>query len=82
MDMGVVFCYLIILIDIIGWWWLKVVIDVNGFEVVVYGGYLEYCWYMIYFLCGYGGEIYGDWLVGWNIWDKFDVLVMDVEVIF
>lgn len=80
-DTGVVSRYPIISTDTIGRWWSKAVIDVNGSEVVVYGGHLEYRWYTTYLPRGYGGEIHGDWPSGWNTWDKLDAPVTDVEAI-
>lgn len=80
-DTGVVSRYPIISTDTIGRWWSKAVIDVNGSEVVVYGGHLEYRWYTTYLPRGYGGEIHGDWPAGWNTWDKLDAPVTDVEAI-
>ncbi|MET0910938.1 MAG: endonuclease/exonuclease/phosphatase family protein, partial [Ilumatobacteraceae bacterium] len=80
-DTGVVSRYPILSSDTIDRWWTKAVIDVNGTEIVVYGGHLEYRWYTTYLPRGYGGEIHGDWPDGWNTWDKLDAPVTDVEQI-
>lgn len=80
-DTGIVSRYPIISTDTVGKWWSKAVIDVNGSEVVVYGGHLEYRWYTTYLPRGYGGEVHGDWPPGWNTWDKLDGPVTDVEAI-
>ncbi|KJL26283.1 Endonuclease/Exonuclease/phosphatase family protein [Microbacterium oxydans] len=80
-DTGIVSRYPIVSTDTIGRWWSKAVIDVNGSEVVVYGGHLEYRWYTTYLPRGYGGEIHGDWPAGWNTWNKLDAPVTDVEAI-
>ncbi|WP_022889337.1 endonuclease/exonuclease/phosphatase family protein [Agromyces italicus] len=80
-DTGVVSRYPIISSDTIDRWWTKAVIDVNGTEVVVYGGHLEYRWYTTYLPRGYGGEIRGDWPAGWGTWNKLDAPVTDVEQI-
>lgn len=80
-DTGIVSRYPIVSTDTVGRWWSKAVIDVNGTEVVVYGGHLEYRWYTTYLPRGYGGEIHGDWPAGWNTWDKLDAPVTDVEQI-
>jgi LPXTG-motif cell wall-anchored protein len=80
-DTGIVSRYPIVSTDTVGKWWSKAVIDVNGTEVVVYGGHLEYRWYTTYLPRGYGGEIHGDWPPGWNTWNKLDAPVTDVEAI-
>lgn len=80
-DTGIVSRYPIVSTDTVGKWWSKAVIDVNGTEVVVYGGHLEYRWYTTYLPRAYGGEIHGDWPPGWNTWDKLDAPVTDVEAI-
>lgn len=80
-DTGIVSRYPIVSTDTIGRWWSKAVLDVNGSEVVVYGGHLEYRWYTTYLPRGYGGEIRGDWPAGWNTWNKLDAPVTDVEAI-
>ncbi|WP_223626351.1 endonuclease/exonuclease/phosphatase family protein [Microbacterium sp. EST19A] len=80
-DTGIVSRYPIVSTDTVGRWWSKAVIDVNGTEVVVYGGHLEYRWYTTYLPRGYGGEIHGDWPDGWDTWDKLDAPVTDVEQI-
>lgn len=80
-DTGIVSRYPIVSTDTVGRWWSKAVIDVNGTEVVVYGGHLEYRWYTTYLPRGYGGEIHGDWPDGWDTWDKLDAPVTDVEAI-
>ncbi|MFF2271878.1 endonuclease/exonuclease/phosphatase family protein [Agromyces sp. NPDC058136] len=80
-DTGIVSRYPIVSSDTIDRWWTKAVIDVNGTEVVVYGGHLEYRWYTTYLPRGYGGEIHGDWPTGWNTWNKLDAPVTDVEQI-
>ena len=80
-DTGVVSRYPIVSTDTIGRWWSKAVLDVNGSEVVVYGGHLEYRWYTTYLPRGYGGEIHGDWPAGWNTWNRLDAPVTDVEAI-
>lgn len=80
-DTGIVSRYPILSSDTIDRWWTKAVIDVNGTEVVVYGGHLEYRWYTTYLPRGYGGEIHGDWPAGWNTWNKLDAPVTDVEQI-
>lgn len=80
-DTGIVSRYPIVSSDTIDRWWTKAVIDVNGTEVVVYGGHLEYRWYTTYLPRGYGGEIHGDWPSGWNTWNKLDAPVTDVEQI-
>lgn len=80
-DTGIVSRYPIISTDTIDRWWSKAVLDVNGSEVVVYGGHLEYRWYTTYLPRGYGGEIHGDWPSGWNTWNKLDAPVTDVEAI-
>lgn len=80
-DTGIVSRYPIVSTDTVGRWWSKAVIDVNGTEVVVYGGHLEYRWYTTYLPRGYGGEIHGDWPAGWDTWDKLDAPVTDVEQI-
>ncbi|WP_168429327.1 endonuclease/exonuclease/phosphatase family protein [Microbacterium sp. K24] len=80
-DTGIVSRYPIVSTDTVGRWWSKAVIDVNGTEVVVYGGHLEYRWYTTYLPRGYGGEIHGDWPEGWDTWDKLDAPVTDVEQI-
>ncbi|MFF2277796.1 endonuclease/exonuclease/phosphatase family protein [Agromyces sp. NPDC058126] len=80
-DTGIVSRYPIVSSDTIDRWWTKAVIDVNGTEVVVYGGHLEYRWYTTYLPRGYGGEIHGDWPAGWNTWNKLDAPVTDVEQI-
>ncbi|GAA1169923.1 hypothetical protein MOX01_28580 [Microbacterium oxydans] len=80
-DTGIVSRYPIVSTDTIGRWWSKAVLDVNGSEVVVYGGHLEYRWYTTYLPRGYGGEIHGDWPAGWNTWNKLDAPVTDVEAI-
>lgn len=80
-DTGIVSRYPIVSTDTVGRWWSKAVLDVNGSEVVVYGGHLEYRWYTTYLPRGYGGEIHGDWPAGWSTWDKLDAPVTDVETI-
>jgi len=80
-DTGIVSRYPIVSTDTVGKWWSKAVIDVNGTEVVVYGGHLEYRWYTTYLPRGYGGEIHGDWPPGWNTWNKLDAPVTDVDAI-
>ncbi|MFJ2368863.1 endonuclease/exonuclease/phosphatase family protein [Microbacterium sp. NPDC087665] len=80
-DTGIVSRYPIVSTDTVGRWWSKAVIDVNGTEVTVYGGHLEYRWYTTYLPRGYGGEIHGDWPAGWNTWNKLDAPVTDVEAI-
>lgn len=80
-DTGIVSRYPIVSTDTIGRWWSKAVLDVNGSEVVVYGGHLEYRWYTTYLPRGYGGEIRGDWPAGWGSWNKLDAPVTDVEAI-
>lgn len=80
-DTGIVSRYPIVSTDTVGRWWSKAVIDVNGSEVVVYGGHLEYRWYTTYLPRGYGGEIHGEWPDGWDTWDKLDAPVTDVEAI-
>lgn len=80
-DTGIVSRYPILSTDTVVKWWSKAVIDVNGSEVVVYGGHLEYRWYTTYLPRGYGGEIHGDWPPGWNTWDKLDAPVTDVDSI-
>lgn len=80
-DTGIVSRYPIVSTSTVGKWWSKAVIDVNGTEVVVYGGHLEYRWYTTYLPRAYGGEIHGDWPPGWNTWNKLDAPVTDVEAI-
>lgn len=80
-DTGVVSRYPILSSDTIDRWWTKAVIDVNGTEIVVYGGHLEYRWYTTYLPRGYGGEIHGDWPAGWGTWNKLNGPVTDVEQI-
>lgn len=80
-DTGIVSRYPIVSTDTVGTWWSKAVIDVNGTDVVVYGGHLEYRWYTTYLPRGYGGEIHGDWPPGWNTWNKLDAPVTDVDAI-
>ncbi|WP_447947878.1 endonuclease/exonuclease/phosphatase family protein [Microbacterium maritypicum] len=80
-DTGIVSRYPILSTDTVGRWWSKAVLDVNGSEVVVYGGHLEYRWYTTYLPRGYGGEVLGDWPTGWNTWSKLGAPVTDVEAI-
>lgn len=80
-DTGIVSRYPILSTDTVGRWWSKAVLDVNGSEVVVYGGHLEYRWYTTYLPRGYGGEVLGDWPAGWNTWNKLGAPVTDVEAI-
>lgn len=80
-DTGIVSRYPILSTDTVGRWWSKAVLDVNGSEVVVYGGHLEYRWYTTYLPRGYGGEVFGDWPTGWNTWSKLGAPVTDVEAI-
>lgn len=80
-DTGIVSRYPIVSTDTVGRWWSKAVLDVNGSEVVVYGGHLEYRWYTTYLPRGYGGEIIGDWPAGWNTWNKLGAPVTDVDAI-
>jgi endonuclease/exonuclease/phosphatase family metal-dependent hydrolase len=60
-DTGVVSRYPIVSTTTVGTRWTKVVIDVNGTEVAVYGGHLEYRWYAEYLPRGYGPTAVGDW---------------------
>lgn len=80
-DTGIVSRYPIVSTDTVGRWWSKAVLDVNGSEVVVYGGHLEYRWYTTYLPRGYGGEILGDWPAGWNTWNKLGAPVTDIDAI-
>ncbi|UNK69980.1 endonuclease/exonuclease/phosphatase family protein [Microbacterium sp. H1-D42] len=80
-DTGIVSRYPIISSEPVGEWWSKAVLDVNGTEVVVYGGHLEYRWYTTYLPRGYGGEVKGDWPAGWDGWDQLDAPVTDSEQI-
>lgn len=80
-DTGVVSRYPIVRTDIIDRYWSKAVVDVNGTEVVVYGGHLEYRWYATYLPRGYGGEVLGDWPEGWDTWNQLDEPVTDVDAI-
>lgn len=80
-DTGIVSRYPIISSEPIGSWWSKAIIDVNGTEVAVYGGHLEYRWYTTYLPRGYGGEVQGDWPDGWGGWDQLDAPVTDVDMI-
>lgn len=80
-DTGIVSRYPILETDTVDGWWSKAVLDVNGTEVVVYGGHLEYRWYATYLPRGYGGEILGDWPEGWDTWNQLDAPVTDVETI-
>ncbi|MDA4893466.1 endonuclease/exonuclease/phosphatase family protein [Streptomyces sp. MS2A] len=80
-DTGIVSRYPIVSTDTVDGWWSKAVLDVNGTEVVAYGGHLEYRWYTTYLPRGYGGEIRGDWPAGWGTWDRLDAPVTDVDTI-
>ncbi|WP_369371757.1 endonuclease/exonuclease/phosphatase family protein [Promicromonospora sp. Populi] len=80
-DTGIVSRYPILATDTVDGWWSKAVLDVNGTEVVAYGGHLEYRWYTTYLPRGYGGAIAGDWPDGWDTWDQLDAPVTDVDAI-
>jgi chitodextrinase/endonuclease/exonuclease/phosphatase family metal-dependent hydrolase len=80
-DTGIVSRYPILETSTVDRWWSKAVLDVNGTEVVAYGGHLEYRWYATYLPRGYGGEVHGDWPDGWDTWDKLDAPVTDVNAI-
>lgn len=69
-DTGIVSRYPILETSTVDRWWTKAVLDVNGTEVVAYGGHLEYRWYATYLPRGYGGAVLGDWPDGWDTWDK------------
>ncbi|QNP56945.1 endonuclease/exonuclease/phosphatase family protein [Tessaracoccus defluvii] len=69
-DTGIVSRYPVISTAEVGTWWSKAVIDVNGTEVAVYGGHLEYRWYTTYLPRGYGGKVKGDWPDGSGSWDR------------
>ncbi|MFJ3406002.1 endonuclease/exonuclease/phosphatase family protein [Promicromonospora sp. NPDC090134] len=69
-DTGIVSRYPILETSTVDRWWTKAVLDVNGTEVVAYGGHLEYRWYATYLPRGYGGAVQGDWPAGWDTWDK------------
>lgn len=78
-DTGIVSRYPILESSTVDGWWTKAVLDVNGTEVVAYGGHLEYRWYATYLPRGYGGEIHGDWPDGWDTWNKLPAPVTDVD---
>ncbi|GAA3860101.1 endonuclease/exonuclease/phosphatase family protein [Tessaracoccus defluvii] len=78
-DTGIVSRYPVISTAEVGTWWSKAVIDVNGTEVAVYGGHLEYRWYTTYLPRGYGGKVKGDWPDGSGSWDRLGAPVTDVE---
>jgi hypothetical protein len=80
-DTGIVSRYPILETSTVDGWWSKAVLDVNGTEIVAYGGHLEYRWYATYLPRGYGGEIHGDWPDGWDTWNKLDAPVTDVDAI-
>lgn len=77
---GVVSRYPILSTSTVGRW-TKAIIDVNGTEVAVYGGHLEYRWYSEYLPRGYGAGAVGDWPAAYKTWDELDAPVTDVEVI-
>jgi hypothetical protein len=60
-DTGVVSRYPIVSSTTVGTRWTKVIVDVNGTDVAVYGGHLEYRWYSEYLPRGYGPTAVGDW---------------------
>lgn len=60
-DTAVVSRYPIVSATTVGTRWTKAIIDVNGTEVAVYGGHLEYRWYSEYLPRGYGPTAVGDW---------------------
>lgn len=60
-DTAVVSRYPIVSETTVGSRWSKAVVDVNGTEVAVYGGHLEYRWYAEYLPRGYGPTAVGDW---------------------
>ncbi|GED08993.1 endonuclease/exonuclease/phosphatase family protein [Cellulosimicrobium cellulans] len=78
---GIVSRYPILETGTVGDRWSKAVLDVNGTEVVAYGGHLEYRWYTTYLPRGYGGAVLGDWPAGWDTWDRLDAPVTDVDAI-
>lgn len=78
-DTGIVSRYPILESSTVDRWWTKAVLDVNGTEVVAYGGHLEYRWYATYLPRGYGGAIGGDWPDGWDTWNKLPAPVTDVD---
>jgi LPXTG-motif cell wall-anchored protein len=61
--------------------WTKAILDVNGTEVAVYGGHLEYRWYSEYLPRGYGAGAVGDWPAPYKTWDELDAPVTDVDLI-
>jgi LPXTG-motif cell wall-anchored protein len=77
---GVVSRYPILSTSTVGRW-TKAILDVNGTEVAVYGGHLEYRWYSEYLPRGYGAGAVGDWPAAYKSWDELDAPVTDVEVI-
>ncbi|GIT78752.1 hypothetical protein LLS1_04210 [Leifsonia sp. LS1] len=60
-DTGLVSRYPIVSTATVGARWTKAIIDVNGTDVAVYGGHLEYRWYAEYLPRGYGPTAIGDW---------------------
>jgi LPXTG-motif cell wall-anchored protein len=77
---GIVSRYRILATSTVGRW-TKAILDVNGTEVAVYGGHLEYRWYSEYLPRGYGAGAVGDWPAAYKSWDELDAPVTDVDVI-
>jgi len=77
---GIVSRYPILATSTVGRW-TKAILDVNGTEVAVYGGHLEYRWYSEYLPRGYGAGAVGDWPAAYKSWDELDAPVTDVDVI-
>ena len=78
-DTGLVSRYPIVSSAAVGSYWTKAILDVNGTEVAVYGGHLEYRWYAEYLPRGYGPTAVGDWPDAYKSGAELDAPVTDVK---
>ncbi|MEV6983716.1 endonuclease/exonuclease/phosphatase family protein [Sphaerisporangium sp. NPDC051017] len=80
-DTGIISRYPILASTTVGGRWTKAILDVNGTEVAVYGGHLEYRWYSEYLPRAYGPGAVGNWPQAWKGWGELPAPVTDVKTI-